>query len=99
MSRNQNMLDVSIRKVESVELWNAQLAEGAYFDFGGAAYPEDVSTVQRNSNRNIICKAFEAIPSFPLTLIFVAPFTDFSNELAISTEGAQERACDSHRLG
>lgn len=48
-------------------------------------------------NRNIY-KNSRFISSISLTLIFVAPFTDFSNELAISTQGAQEGACDSHLL-
>ena len=69
--------------------------EGAHFDFGGAAYVERRSV---NCQRNIP-KSPRAVSNISLTLIFVAPFTDFSNELAISSQGAQEGACDSHSSG
>jgi hypothetical protein len=51
------------------------LREEAYFDFGGAAWCMDVSKLRRS---------YSGLGFLP-TLIFVAPFTDFSKELAIST--------------
>ena len=56
------------------------MLRGSYFVFGGAAYGRGMLAVQR-------CNAESRLSSCNLlTLIFVAPFTDFSKELAISTQ-------------
>lgn len=72
------MCSMYLCKSQLFAYWRIVRLDGLYLDFGGAAYGEHMSV-----------DSFSGALGFLRTFIFVAPFTDFSKELAISAQSCR----------